>query len=198
MNVNKRTIQICFMGIMAALMAIGAWISIPTPWGVNFTMQTLMIALGAYLLGPIYGTISVVVYLLLGCIGLPVFTNFNSGFGALSGATGGYLWGFIPMAFFCGLGTLKWDRPVTLQLDPEEEAKQKKKTLIIRYGLLIVLSLVGLACCHIPGVIQLGKVAGFGYKKAFLLGSASYLAKDIVSMVIAYFVAVAVKKALRW
>lgn len=186
MNISKRTLRICFIGIMAALMAVGAWIAFPTPWGVNFTLQTLMMALAGYLLGPVLAPVAVVIYILLGCIGLPIFTNFASGFGVLAGATGGYLWGFIPMAIFCGL-------PTVFKFSSNGS---KAKRISLRTVVVILFSAVGLACCHIPGVIQLAKVAGMTYGKAFAVGSASYLAKDIISMIVAWFVAQPIRRYL--
>lgn len=80
-------------GISAALTAVCSWISIPT--AVPFTLQTFAVFLTMGLLGGKLGTLSVGVYLLLGAVGLPVFAGFSGGLGALLGATGGYLLGFL-------------------------------------------------------------------------------------------------------
>ena len=79
--------------LFAAIMIVCAWIYIPGP--VPFTMQTFGIYLGLYLLGGRITTIGVVVYLLLGIVGLPVFSAFQGGVSVLIGATGGYLTGFL-------------------------------------------------------------------------------------------------------
>lgn len=88
-----KTRDITYIGIMAALMAVCSWISIPT--AVPFTMQTFGVFFAVGVLGGKRGTIAIAVYLLLGAAGLPVFAGFSGGIGALAGQTGGYLLGFI-------------------------------------------------------------------------------------------------------
>lgn len=81
-------------GVFAALMAICAWITVPV-FDIGFTMQTFAVFLTLGLLGGKWGTVSILIYLLLGAAGMPVFSGFRGGFGALLGVTGGYLWGFL-------------------------------------------------------------------------------------------------------
>ncbi len=90
---HSKTLSMTYMAIFAALIAICSWISIPS--SVPFTMQTFAIFLTCGLLGGKRSTIAVLVYLLLGAIGLPVFAGFSGGLGALFGMTGGYLIGFV-------------------------------------------------------------------------------------------------------
>ena len=80
--------------LFAALTAVCAWISIPIP-PVAFTLQTFAVLLSLGVLGGKWGTVSILLYLLLGMVGLPVFTGFQSGAAALPGPTGGFLWGFL-------------------------------------------------------------------------------------------------------
>lgn len=80
--------------LFAALMAICAWISIPIG-NIAVTMQTFAVFLALTLLGGKWGTVSILIYLLLGAAGMPVFSGFQGGFGVLLGVTGGYLWGFL-------------------------------------------------------------------------------------------------------
>lgn len=84
--------------LFAALISVCAWISIPVT-DIAFTLQTLGIFLSLGLLGGKRGCASVMIYLLLGAVGLPVFSGFQGGIGALAGITGGYLWGFLFAAF---------------------------------------------------------------------------------------------------
>lgn len=79
--------------LMAALLAVCAWLSIPVP-PVAFTMQTFGILLCLGLLGGKWGSISIALYLLLGAVGMPVFSGFRGGLSALFGPTGGFLLGF--------------------------------------------------------------------------------------------------------
>lgn len=78
----------------SALMCICGWISIPLG-NLSFTLQTFALFLALLTLGGKGGTAAVTVYLTLGAVGLPVFSGFRGGIGALLGVTGGYLWGFL-------------------------------------------------------------------------------------------------------
>ncbi len=80
--------------LFAALIALCAWISIPV-FDVAFTLQTLGIFLSLGLLGGKKGCAAIAIYLLLGAAGMPVFSGFRGGLGALIGVTGGFLWGFL-------------------------------------------------------------------------------------------------------
>ena len=78
-TINVRSM--CYVGVFAALMAVCSWIAVPT--AVPFTLQTLGVFLAVGLLGGKLGTAAVVVYVLLGAFGLPVFANFSGGAGVL-------------------------------------------------------------------------------------------------------------------
>ena len=93
---ESKTKDIVYIGIFAALIAACSWITIPGP--VPFTMQTFAVFLTVGLLGGRRGTLAVLVYILLGAVGLPVFSNFQGGIGALMGTTGGYIMGFLASA----------------------------------------------------------------------------------------------------
>lgn len=86
-----RTMAQC--ALLSALMCVCAWISVPLP-DIAFTLQTFSLFLTLELLGGKKGSIVCLVYLLLGAVGLPVFTGFRGGLGVLLGATGGYILGF--------------------------------------------------------------------------------------------------------
>lgn len=88
--------ELTFIGIFTALIVICSWISIPTI--VPFTLQTLGIFLAVELLGGKRGFIAILVYILLGVIGLPVFAGFSGGIGVLLGIKGGYIIGFLAIS----------------------------------------------------------------------------------------------------
>lgn len=90
-----RTIDIVYIALGAVLITLCSWISIPTT--VPFTMQTFAIFLVLSAFGGKRGTAAVIVYILLGTVGIPVFAHFTSGVGILLGSTGGYILGFIFM-----------------------------------------------------------------------------------------------------
>ena len=95
--------DMAYIALFAALIAICAWISIPT--AVPFTLQTFGVFCAVGLLGGKRGTLAVLVYIALGAIGLPVFAGFKGGLSALLGATGGYIVGFVLSALVYWLVT---------------------------------------------------------------------------------------------
>ena len=88
-----KTYDMAYIGIFAVIIAICSWISIPAT--VPFTMQTFAVFLSVILLGGKRGTMSVIVYILLGAIGVPVFAGFTGGLGIIMSNTGGYIIGFL-------------------------------------------------------------------------------------------------------
>ena len=96
MAITKRkmkTIDLAYMALGAVIIAVCSWISIPTV--VPFTLQTFAVFSVLGLLGGKRGTISVLIYILLGAVGVPVFAGFSGGFGVILGPTGGYIVGFL-------------------------------------------------------------------------------------------------------
>ncbi len=93
--------DIAFIAMFIALISVCAWISIPT--AIPFTLQTFGIFLSVGLLGVKRGILCIALYLLLGAIGIPVYSGFSSGLGTLLGTTGGYLVGFFFSALCSGL-----------------------------------------------------------------------------------------------
>lgn len=90
---RSKTYDIVYIGIFAVLIAICSWISIPTM--VPFTLQTFGVFLAVGVLGGKRGSLAVLVFVLLGVIGIPVFSGFTGGIGILLNNTGGYIIGFI-------------------------------------------------------------------------------------------------------
>ena len=94
-NNRRKTLDLTYIAIGAALISVCSWISIPG--AVPFTLQTFAVFSVLLLLGGKRGTLSILTYILLGAIGLPVFSDFTGGAGVLLGNTGGYILGFIFM-----------------------------------------------------------------------------------------------------
>lgn len=108
-NIKKKkfkTIDIVYIGLSAALIAICSWISIPLT--VPITLQTMGICLVSALFGMKRGTLATVVYIILGAVGVPVFQGFTSGVGVIAGSTGGYIIGFIFTALIVGFASDKF------------------------------------------------------------------------------------------
>ena len=111
---GSRTYDIVYVALFAVLITICSWISIQTT--VPFTLQTMGVFLSVSILGGRRGTLSVLVYILLGIAGLPVFSGFTGGIGILMGNTGGYILGFLFSALVMwGIETL-FGRRMIVQL----------------------------------------------------------------------------------
>lgn len=114
---SLRALDMAYIALMAVLLAVCSWISVPME--IPFTMQTFGLFCALGLLGGKRGTAAVLVYILMGAVGLPVFSGFGGGLGRLLGVTGGYIIGFlftglIYWAITSVLGTKLWS--VTLGL----------------------------------------------------------------------------------
>ncbi|MCR5418851.1 MAG: biotin transporter BioY [Lachnospiraceae bacterium] len=123
-----KALDLVYISIGAALIAICSWISIPTE--VPFTLQTFAVFFVLLLLGGERGTVATLVYVLLGAVGVPVFSGFSGGIGILFGNTGGYIFGFL----FIGLIYILFTRVF-------------RKNIVIKVTALIL----GLAVCYAFG-----------------------------------------------
>ena len=88
---RSKTYDMVYIAVFAVLIAICSWISIPTT--VPFTLQTFAVFLAVGVLGGKRGSLSVLIYILLGAVGIPVFAGFSGGFGTLLGSTALLMWG---------------------------------------------------------------------------------------------------------
>lgn len=167
------TKEIVYIGMFAAVLAILSQISIPMPSGVPITLQTFAVALTGFVLSWKRGTISTLIYILIGAVGVPVFAGFRGGLQVLVSHTGGFIWGFIVMTLLCGIGIIMKDKIVG-----------------------ILLGLMGLAICHVFGVIQFTMVMKMSFWESFLLVSAPYLIKDVLSVIFAYIIGSQIRKSL--
>lgn len=114
---RSKTYDMVYIAIFAVLMAVCSWISIPM--AVPFTLQTFGVFLAVGVLGGKRGTLSIVVYVLLGAIGIPVFAGFTGGLGIVLSNTGGYIIGFIFSALImwsieAALGKKTWVLAVSM------------------------------------------------------------------------------------
>ena len=164
--------DITIIGMLTAVLSVLSILQIPMPSGVPITLQTFAVALCGYILGVYRGILCVLLYLLLGLAGLPVFAGMSSGIGTLFGFTGGFLYAFPVLAGLCGIG-----------------ARFYKKMPAMIFGIL------GLFIFHAVGAFHYSVVASCGFRQGILLVSLPYLAKDILSVIGACLVSGSVKKA---
>lgn len=164
-------------GLAAALMAISAWIVVPLQ-PVPLTLQLLVVALVALFLPPRWAGAGVGVYLLLGAIGVPVFSQGRAGVGVLLGPTGGYLIGFAVGALLgAAVRAALSSRVSGLSADA--------------LGVATVLLTV-----HALGFLQLMVVAGLTPTETFLAGVVPFVALDMLKGVAAVALAGALRRAL--
>lgn len=172
------TKDIVYTGIFAALIAVCSWISIPT--AVPFTLQTFAVFMAVLVLGGKLGTLAVVIYILLGAAGLPVFANFTGGMGILLGSTGGYIIGFILTAL------IMWAMEKPAKANP-----------LIR----IASMLLGLAACYAVGTIWFMSVyskanGAIGVMTALGWCVFPFIIPDLIKIALAYAVSPVIRRAI--
>lgn len=155
--------------LFAALMAVCAWISIPLP-AVSFTMQTFAVLLTLGILGGRWGTVSILLYLLLGLAGLPVFAGFRGGAASLLEPTGGFLWGFLVG------GLVYW--------------------VIQKLGTLPAM-ICALAAVYLCGSWWFSVYAGMGLLPAMMVCVLPWLIPDGIKLALAYTMAKRVRRTVK-
>ena len=96
------TYQMAVTAVMAAVLCVLGPLTVPIG-AVPISLANFVICLSAWLLGPKFGTLSVAIYLVLGLVGIPVFSGYGAGLAKVAGPTGGYLVGYLLLAFIGGL-----------------------------------------------------------------------------------------------
>lgn len=165
-----------YASLFGALTAVGALISIPLQ-PVPLTLHTLFMNLAAALLGGPLGALSQVVYILLGVIGLPVFSGGKAGFGVLLGPTGGYLVGFVIGAFLIG--------------------KMVRMRARAGFFWLLISMAVGHVIVYGCGVLQLALVAKLSLSKALAVGVLPFLPGDVLKMCAASYITPRLRDKIR-
>ena len=162
------TRKLVLIALMTAITCIFAPMAIPIPVSpVPISLTNLVIMISIYVLGFKDATISYIVYLLLGLVGLPVFSGFTGGLGKLAGPTGGYMIGFIFLALIAGLFVDKFP----------------KNRILAVVGMLI-----GMAITYIFGTEWLAIQLKMSFVAALSVGVIPYLAGDAVKIIIAIIV----------
>lgn len=175
---NIKTLDLVYVAIGTALIAICSWISIPT--AIPFTLQTFAVFVLMLLLGGKRGTLSVICYILLGAVGLPVFAGFSGGLGVLLGNTGGYIIGFIAMGLIYILF--------------EKLFKDKLVTNIVAL-------VIGLAACYAIGtvwfmVVYARNTGAVGIATVLGWCVIPFIIPDLIKMALAFVISKRVKPVI--
>lgn len=167
-SVNK-TAEMTKMALMVAMNCVSAYIIIPLPFSLSpLALQTLIVNLTGYVLNAKQAFMTMLVYLLVGLAGVPVFTGGSAGPGKLFGTTGGYIIGFLVTAVF--LAYFKGE-----------------KYNFKRYALLGCV--IGIPLIYVFGVVQLKLITGMPWDKAILTGALPFIPLDIVKCLAAAVIA---------
>ena len=171
-KINTR--QLTLIGVMAAVTCILGPLSLPIGV-VPISLTNLVIYFSIYVLGGKRGTLSYIVYLFIGLVGLPVFSGFSGGLPKLFGPTGGYLIGFVFMAFISGIFIDKFSN----------------KIYMCFLGMVL-----GTIVTYIFGTAWLAYEAHMPFNKALAVGVLPFIPGDIVKITIASLIGPQIKKRL--
>lgn len=175
MKNNSKIKDMAYISLFTALICISAWITVPTV--VPFTLQTFGIFLALSVLGGKRGFASILLYTALGAVGLPVFSGFRGGIGALTGVTGGYIFGFVATGLIYYLG--------------EKLFRKKKITQI-------VFLLLGLIACYAIGTVWFSCVyTGSEVKSILSILSTCvfpFIIPDLIKLFLAFIISLKIRK----
>jgi biotin transport system substrate-specific component len=168
--VPDRTIaRLATAAALAALTGVLAQFSIPLPgFPAPISFQVIPVYLAGLLLGPVWGGGAILLYLLAGTLGAPVFSNMGAGLGYVLGPTGGYLIGFLLAAVVIGAIVHRAIEPRALSA--------------VSIPVQVIAMVVGLAIIYAVGVPWLAKVAGYELSHAVIIGAAIFLPGDILKI----------------
>lgn len=173
-----RTLRLIYIAMFAAVLTVCSWITIPLPFTqIPITLGTLGAALCGAVLGKKDGAVSVLIYLLVGAAGIPVFHGFTGGLGILAGPTGGYLAGYVVLAFVTGWIGIRDGR-----------------TSFLRLALGNVL---GTACCYALGTAYFMVVTGNGLAASLVMCVLPFLPGDAVKVLACSLVAPKIRSAAK-
>lgn len=174
MKKKSKVYQMTIIGVMAAVICILGPLSIPIGM-VPISFTNLAIYFALYTIGMKKGTISYIIYMLIGFVGIPVFSGFTSGPSKLLGPTGGYIIGFIFMALIAGYFIDKFSD---------------------RWYLCFVGMVLGTGVCYVFGTAWLAYQANMSASAALSVGVIPFIPGDLAKILIATFVGPQIRKRL--
>jgi len=167
MNNSNQLKMTVYTSLFVAFIAIGAFIVIPIG-PIPIVLQNMFVLLAGIILGPVWGLTCVAIYLLIGFVGIPVFSGGGAGIGKLFGPTGGYLLGYLPAVF------------VTAGISKGLGKKMSSDIIAMVIGSLII---------YAAGVPWLKAVTAMTYEKALAVGMYPFLIPDGLKIIAAAFIA---------
>lgn len=177
MTENKITTrELTFMGLMTAVMCALGPLSIPLPGLVPISLGTLVIYFYPYLLGTRRAALCCLIYILLGTVGLPVFSGYSGGLPKLLGPTGGYMLGYFFIILFEGLVIKRF----------------ANNRLIHAVGIIL-----GTACCYLIGTLWLSHLLGLTFAKGLAAGVIPFIPGDIGKAATALLIAPVLRARLQ-
>ncbi|NLZ83526.1 MAG: biotin transporter BioY [Clostridiales bacterium] len=171
---KSKAYQIAIIGIVAAVLSILSPITLPIGV-VPISLTTFAILIAVYTLGMKKGTISVLIYILLGLVGLPVFSGFSSGPAKLLGPTGGYIIGYVFMALIAGFFIDRY---------------------FDKYYLCFIGMILGTIICYSFGTTWLAYQANMSAKTALAAGVIPFIPGDLLKIITALIVGPQIRKRL--
>ncbi len=171
-----------YISLFAALISVGAFIQIPLPLGVPIVIQDMMAILSGFLLGPLYGSLAVLVFLVLGSIGLPVFTGKAGIQVILHGLTGGFLVGYLAAALFAGFFAMictKIQKSIT-----EKKVLSPKSGNLSLWILYSVGTVFAFTIIFALGIFQFMSVSDSSFQKAIFAVLIPFLPGTLVKIFI--------------
>ena len=172
--------RIVFTALFAALSAACGFISIPVPGTLlPIVLQNMMVVLDGLLLGSVWGAAAVMLFILAGLVGLPVFSGGTAGIARIMGPTGGFIIGYAFSALLAGLVAR---RPAP-----------GKKTPAVR---LAIAALCGFAVMYIPGVLHFMRVMDKTLGETMALCVLPYIPGDAVKLVLSVLMAIPLRKSV--
>ena len=163
---NSKIKSLTEISLFVAILSVVSQIYIPIG-PVPITLQIFFVCLMGYFLGLRKGFFAILVYILLGMVGLPVFSGFKGGFYVIFSYTGGFILGFIPLTLLCGI------------------FKTRK--------IGILLGIIGVIICHLIGTLQYSLISEISFIRSVLIVSLPFILKDILFSILGYFVATKIK-----
>lgn len=180
--------------LMTAILCILCPFSVPIG-PIPVTLGVFVVYLAAYTLGPWRAALASALYLLLGAIGLPVFSGYAGGIGKLLGPTGGYLVGYLPLALIAGFFILRAERITELSGE-----KSSQTALIAGISLQLAGLILGLFVCYLLGTVwftMYKSADGMTFAQALGICVVPFLPFDAGKIVVALLAGNAIRTALK-